>query len=261
MLDRINGRNVDLFIFQFGCGGVGSWLAHFMGKFLHSISERYDVYTNLRIDYTIIDDDIVEERNILRQNFFKFNIGDYKCNAIFKLINTSLIQNKLTFIRKRIQTPKKVYEILTRAIDDISVTFTSIQEKIWIILGCVDNIKTRRSIYSAIKKFIKQQNYSTIIYIDGGNEIQHGQVITTFMTNSSWFPTVIRNWDLLDKPLNIHKLFPPNSENVQPQQTCAFFGDQSMGINLKVATEMFANVQRILIDSIIPTPLIKHLIL
>ena len=255
MLDKLTSRYTNLTFFQFGCGGVGSWLAQFMGKFLHSIAERFGVHRNFDFKYVIIDDDTVEPRNILRQNFLPINIGDYKCNAIFKFIATPLIEKRLVFITERIDTPKKIKYLIDKF-------FWEDFENIYIIFGCVDNIKTRRSIYSAMKKIIKlDSGYETVIYIDGGNQVNYGQVITTVMTSSSWFPTIIRNWNMIDKFPNIHRLFKNGENDESAQPSCAFFGDQSMGINLKIATEMFTVIQRILIDSIIPEPLIKTIIL
>ena len=258
MLDKINGRNVNIAFIQFGCGGIGSWLAQFMGKFLHSICERYSVQQNLTMKYVIIDPDIVENRNILRQNFLPFNVGDYKCNAISKIIVTPLIQDKLIFIMERIDTPAKITRLLESFIAGDEET-----ENIWIILGCVDNIKTRRAIYSAMKKVIKRDTkHDTFIYIDGGNEIDYGQVVTTVLTNSYWFPSVIRNWNNVSKKFpNIHKLFKENNENARDNVSCVFFGDQTMGINLKIAIEIFAIVQRLLINSIIPEPLVRTIVL
>ena len=47
-----------------------------------------------------------------------------------------------------------------------------------------------------------------------------------------------------------------NVENDTPEQSCAFFGDQSQAINSLAATLMFINLQKILVTSELPPELI-----
>ena len=54
-------------IAQVGCGGTGSWFVPFVSKLANNIKLR--TVSDDFINYTIFDDDIVEQRNILRQNF------------------------------------------------------------------------------------------------------------------------------------------------------------------------------------------------
>ena len=67
-------------IAQVGCGGTGSWLVPFVSKLANNIKLR--TVSDDFINYTIFDDDIVEQRNILRQNFSSWDIGKNKALAL-----------------------------------------------------------------------------------------------------------------------------------------------------------------------------------
>ena len=52
-------------------------------------------------------------------------------------------------------------------------------------------------------------------------------------------------------------MFPIESDNSNiPQQSCAFFGDQSQAINIMAATLMFINLQKVLISLELPPEVI-----
>lgn len=75
-----------------GCGGIGSYLAQHVDRLL----ELKQI--NKTSKYTFFDDDIVEHKNILYQNFEESDINDKKTTALsFKFFNISFKTKRLTY--------------------------------------------------------------------------------------------------------------------------------------------------------------------
>src|SRR5438876_868937 len=56
-----------------GCGGTGSWLAPAVSQLLLTLRQM-----DLQASVTFVDPDIVEQKNVVRQNFCHAEIGRYK---------------------------------------------------------------------------------------------------------------------------------------------------------------------------------------
>ncbi|MCK9293168.1 ThiF family adenylyltransferase [archaeon] len=235
---KILDKYQNIKIFQIGCGGTGSWLTPLVSKLVGNVQLNF---TNTNIEYTLIDHDIVEQRNIIRQNFNEWDIGKNKALALTS--HNIYNFNKLEFIKNKIQK-KSLDEILTESIE--------IDDVLIFILGCVDSNRTRRIIYNVSKDvnlYMKKNRQSAnIVYIDSGNLLYNGQIVTTV-------------FGLEDYPNNNHqninflKMFPAKKVE-EETKSCAFFGDQSQAINSLAATLMYCCFQKILINSEIPPSLI-----
>lgn len=238
-------------VFQFGVGGNGSWLVGPLCKFFNSILQRYGEDT-CEIKYYIIDDDTVEDRNILRQNFEPHDIGRRKITAMLRRYFHTY--NKLKGIDFRPDTKRKLEKIILG---------TERYPGFPIILGCSDNNKTRRAIFNLLNKTDKNQllEWEGVIYLDAGNNLENGQ-ITTCAWFSNEFYTSEEDWRIFRNERRFKnppflKMFPSKDDNDPDDQGCAFYGDQSLTINMLAATQMFANMQTLFINGVIP-PNVKH---
>jgi len=83
ILDYFN--NISLI--QIGAGGTGSWLVPLASKLVNNIYLRLE--NTKKIYYTLVDFDIVEERNILRQNFQSGTLEKIKLKLL--LIDIAII--------------------------------------------------------------------------------------------------------------------------------------------------------------------------
>ena len=269
----------DIHIIQIGAGGTGSWLVPLVSKLINNIKLR--IREDQKITYNIIDSDIVEERNILRQNFTSWDIYKNKAQALVNRYSEDFPEIKA--INKYIKTENILIDLLYK-IDIVcyiskthSDNFPNLIEKLsecettkhdlMIFLGCVDNNKTRRIIFKTLKKlekrvptrFVEYYNDGfildgvcerSIIYIDSGNSLYNGQIATTkFYAND-----IIK--DNNSKKLNFLKMFPIEQQE-QEAQSCAFFGDQSQCVNNLAASLVFANLQKILVNNELPPNLIE----
>jgi hypothetical protein len=69
-----------ILIYQVGAGGTGGYLIPLLSKV---VNRAYDI-SNMKISYVVADGDIVEQKNIERQNFLNEDIGKYKVNVFGK---------------------------------------------------------------------------------------------------------------------------------------------------------------------------------
>ena len=70
----------EYLLYQAGVGGVGSWLVPHICKLLTEVHAHYDI----KVTYTLFDDDIIEQSNIKRQNFIFQDIDKYKAECLAK---------------------------------------------------------------------------------------------------------------------------------------------------------------------------------
>ncbi len=236
-------RNIHLL--QIGCGGTGSWLVPSVSKLANNIYLRLtDTET---IYYTIVDFDIVEEQNILRQNFSEWDIGKNKAQA---LVNRYCYNfNELTCKNKQVQTITNMYKLF-------NYQFSDNLNLLIILLGCCDNNKTRHLMLKFAKSVTKKFPKIACVYIDSGNLLYNGQIITQAFNYPKENQTkLVFEKKKRKKKLDFKKMFP--IDDVQDtQQSCEFFGDQSQAINNLAAALMFCNLQKILIMSELPPELI-----
>jgi len=230
----------NLSIVQFGCGGTGSYLGQPIIKFLNNLQNRY--ITNFNAQYFIIDGDYVTARNILRQNFTEDHIGRNKSNVI-KTENDYFEHNYITSIQYNIETKMQMEKFFEGSYKKITFKKPIQHNSICIILGCVDNNKCRRLIFN----YMKNNSNKQIIYLDSGNNLYNGQIITTIFNNQLKQSLGNINY----KNINFLKYFPSKIKEVN-DQSCAFFGDQSQSINMFASTLLFMNIQKLIIEEKLP---------
>jgi PRTRC genetic system ThiF family protein len=126
-------------VLMVGCGGTGGYVAEGLARILPE-------------NWTMIlqDHDRVEEKNLIRQNFFTSDLGKFKSQALAERISVNFHR-------------KIGYKILP-----IGVIASDLHVNPVIIIGCVDNAQARRAIH-------RTANMSW--WIDAGNGHHSGQVL------------------------------------------------------------------------------------
>ena len=180
-----------------GAGGTGSWLASFLSKL--DIEEKY-----------IIDGDIVEPKNVLRQNFINDDVNKMKAECIGMRYNFGFISEFITNT-----------EILDEIIESTN--------KVPVIVGCLDNNATRKIAHDVFKK------YDDIIWVDSGNAERHGQCYISVKQNRI---------ELYKSPLDIDEVFMnfEGDERRPDQISCAEHSEsapQNVTANITAATMVF----------------------
>lgn len=131
-----------------GCGGTGSWLAPAVtrvGRLLRD-SRGLDVRINF------VDPDLVEEKNVYRQNFSYAEIGESKAFAL-------AFRYGLSWGMPIIANPRRLSEVKQ----------PGGYGKTTVYLGCVDRASARQEIHDSM--------IDGAWWIDCGNEADNGQVL------------------------------------------------------------------------------------
>ena len=141
-----------------GCGGTGSLLARDLPK----------LFTNTQMEMTIVDGDIVEKKNIIRQSYQQQDVGENKAVVLSKKINS--LYDVKTYAEDKYLTKNELRLIIDRN-----------KTKTPVIIGCVDNDKTRKLIE---KTFIQLEN---VVYIDSANGEYEGNIFITYKQKGKQF--------------------------------------------------------------------------
>jgi PRTRC genetic system ThiF family protein len=131
-----------------GCGGTGSHLVPMLARLIVD-SDRCEV----RRLY-LVDGDEVEEKNTVRQNFTKRDIGKNKARVLAERYSSSFGVD-IFYVNEYLEDARA----------------KSYLDNARIIIGCVDNNKTRRVLHSIF------QRRGNLFYIDSGNGEHFGQVV------------------------------------------------------------------------------------
>lgn len=206
-----------------GCGGTGSWLAPAVARVGKLLIEVF----NKQVAIYFYDSDLVEEKNIYRQNFCAAEIG----------------RNKAETLAERFG--------LTWGIEIIAVTkkFTSL-DNAWgiknIVIGCVDNSDARKAISQNLRK--------NVTWLDCGNTRNYGQILlgTGYEVTD---PFAIKGFcGALPYPHEIHpeliKKTAGQKTRKEPELSCAEMAlqdSQGLAINQRVAAEAADYLVRMLI--------------
>jgi PRTRC genetic system ThiF family protein len=214
-------------IYIVGCGGNGGYLIPLIARYISQA--KSDLIKSIRLH--LIDGDVVEEKNVTRQNFTENEIGQNKASALADRCNRNLGMNVQAieefFVEKHLSR----------------IDYTDL------IIGCVD----RHEVRNLISRRIEQS--TTAFYIDVGNESSAGQL---FM--SGWPKIVSSNgYESISvyHPLLIPNFY-PEVQKADPTKSAPSCADQTAGgfqrmsVNVKAAMLAFSAFEAILSPEPIP---------
>lgn len=127
-------------VFVLGAGGTGSWLAAFLDKM------------SLNNNVIIMDGDIVESKNVLRQNFKKKDVTKQKAEVVAK-------SNTMSYVHGYITDTSIFHQLLTEFPEGT----------VPMLIGCLDNNASRKIAHDFVNEVPEA------VWIDGGNAERHGQ--------------------------------------------------------------------------------------
>ena len=127
-------------IFILGAGGTGSWLCSFLDKM------------SLNNNVIVMDGDIVESKNILRQNFKRKDVAKQKAEVVAK-------HNMMSYVHGYITDTSIFHQLLTEFPEGT----------VPMLIGCLDNNASRKIAHDFV------QEVPDVVWIDGGNAERHGQ--------------------------------------------------------------------------------------
>lgn len=177
-----------------GCGGTGSHLLRYICQLLMNKDYNENIIK-------IVDQDIIEDKNLLNQNFLKCHVGRSKAEVLCKNYGAIAAANeadlKISFLDEYIKDINRLREILW-----YNYNYTPI------LISCVDN----NSIRAIFHDFFMKDWCHNLIYIDTGNGSDEiiGQTVVGLKVNNeiilppagSVFPEILKDNDDIDKVLS-----------------------------------------------------------
>lgn len=157
-----------------GCGGTGSHYIKELGRLLYGMGEKKKKY-----DLILVDGDLVEEKNLVRQAFLPQDIGCSKAQVMAEILSQAYGIDA-EFYDRYIDTPSDLDYLVER--DDMVL-----------LVGCVDNHQCRQSMHD----FYRSRQHC--IYMDSANEYSVGEVVIgsriggveMYADRSEYFPEVL----------------------------------------------------------------------
>jgi PRTRC genetic system ThiF family protein len=161
-LDRLNAARLIIpltlrvRLILIGCGGTGSWLAPAVARISRLLVEKFAK----EVAVGFVDPDVLEGKNIYRQNFCAAEVGVNKAVALATRYSIAW------GIDIRAYPAKFGWNISN------DLGSSNNQDDLSVYIGCVDNIRARRDILDTLRK-----TYGTCFWIDCGNVKESGQVL------------------------------------------------------------------------------------
>ncbi len=212
-----------------GCGGTGSFAAEGLCRLLPP-----------RADLVLVDHDRVEERNLVRQNFLRRELGQFKAEAL---------------ARRLAQT----YSIPV-GYSTLPIAMTEIRYP-GLIIGCVDNCLARRGIAervsdksltwvggrsAAVPREWQREPVLTaqLWWVDAGNGENYGQIIIGNTSKGYAFDE--ESGKCLALPLPTIQRPELLSQAPPREQSCAQMAEQGPTINQAMASLVVEVVRRLI---------------
>ena len=154
--------NKPIKIIMLGAGGTGGHIAPHLYRLLHTL-ERY-------AQVIICDGDIVEDKNLVRQNFIAADLGKNKAQVLAERY-ASAFGLEVSYIPEFIEDEDRLARLVKPDIYQINSYPYQQIEGLSILIGCVDNNRSRQLCHQVFK------SADNLIYIDSGNGEYTGQVV------------------------------------------------------------------------------------
>ena len=194
-----------------GAGGTGGYIIPHLYRIAYA-SER-------RCRVIIADGDIVERKNLIRQNFAECDIGENKAEVMASRYS-EVFGIETEYIPDFIESEKHLIEMLEVK---NKYMYTKDSMPVAILIGAVDNNRSRVMCNNVFNKL------DDIIYIDSGNEEFSGQVVCGVKCKGK----------VLSKP--VARVYPDilvDTEKFPSELSCA---ERSVSAPQSIAANVFAS--------------------
>ena len=166
-------------IVMLGAGGTGGYAAPHIYRLTQTLRRP--------ARFLIADGDIVEEKNLVRQNFVHADLGRNKA-AVLAERYASAFGMEIAYMPEFIENEDALARLVTPSRE---------QNELVILIGAVDNNKSRRMCHNVFAKA------KELVYIDSGNGQYTGQVVcgirrngrTTYKPVGALYPDILEDTD------------------------------------------------------------------
>lgn len=224
-------KDIPVKILIIGAGGTGGYIIPHLYRIAYA-SER-------QCRVIIADGDIVEKKNLIRQNFAECDIGENKAEVMARRYS-EVFGIETEYIPDFIESEEQLYNLLSVK-QTYSWPYSDEPKSIPILIGAVDNNRSRIMCNNVFNKM------NDIIYIDSGNEEFSGQVICG----------VKRSGKVLSKP--VARVYPDiltDTEKFPSELSCAqrsVSAPQTIAANVFASTAVISMLYYLLIEGELKT--------
>jgi PRTRC genetic system ThiF family protein len=213
-------------IIMLGAGGTGGHAAPHMYRLLHTLGRPVQII--------IADGDIVEEKNLVRQNFISVDLGRNKAQVLAERYARAFGM-EAQYIPEFIECEARLAELIKPDTYQPSPYSYQRLEGLTILIGAVDNNRSRQLCHKVFHKA------GSLIYLDSGNGEFSGQVVCGIRRNGKTYYKPIGEVypDILD-----------DTDKFPTELSCAeaaVSAPQSIAANIMAATALVSYLYNILV--------------
>lgn len=195
---KVTTKYNDIEIILIGAGGTGGFLIENLYRLIKYKKDK-------NISLTVIDGDYIEEKNLERQAFYYIDLHRNKAKTQIERNNKRFNSELGQYIPKYIEDTDMFWELINNP------------NKTYIIVGAVDNHKTRQLIHKVLTD--KKLKGYDIFWIDSGNEEFSGQIIIGSKNNNlpfvtEVFPEILNKKDLFKSEESCAERSVTNIQNI-----------------------------------------------
>ncbi len=234
-MEKLNYR-----ILIVGVGGTGGLLANYLCKSLAGSDN---------VDIALVDADVVEKKNLLRQPYTLQDIGESKASALASALTDVYGLHVRTF-DKYIESDEDVEDCLYYGSPMHFYDYNVIN----IVCGCVDNHAARKCMhdYFVRKKSSRRMVEVPLLYVDSGNEFSYGEVV---------YAVKAKNGKILspDKLYYFPDLFDGDDMTPRSQESCEVLNDsapQHLATNMLAANIMLSGILGLIQNGTMPSGMV-----
>jgi molybdopterin/thiamine biosynthesis adenylyltransferase len=215
-----------------GAGGTGGHVAPNLYRLLYALERPVKI--------VIADGDIVEEKNLVRQNFISADLGRNKAQVLAERYATAFGMETL-YVPDFIENIQKLTELVNPDTYQPSPYSSQRLEGHSILIGAVDNNRSRQLCHQVFQKA------DNLIYLDSGNGEFTGQVVCGIRRNGKTYYKPIG--DMYPDVLEDTDKFPTELSCAE----AAVSAPQSIVANIMAATAVVSYLYNILVLGSIET--------
>lgn len=149
-------------VVMLGAGGTGGHMAPHLYRLLYALERP--------VRFIICDDDVVEEKNLVRQNFIPADLGENKARVLAERYST-VFGMETEYVPSFVESEEQLKALIKPETYRTGVYLNTIVTEQVILIGAVDNNKSRQLCH---RVFYQAEE---LIYIDSGNGEHTGQVV------------------------------------------------------------------------------------
>ena len=176
-------------VVMLGAGGTGGHIAPHLYRLLYALDRP--------VRFIICDGDVVERKNLVRQNFIPADLGENKARVLAERYST-VFGMETEYVPSFVEDEERLRELLTPKIFySPYYPMVEVTRELVILIGAVDNNRSRQLCH---KVFYQAKE---LVYIDSGNGEYTGQVVcgirsggrTLYRPVGAAYPDVLKDTD------------------------------------------------------------------